>query len=230
MLYSFGGRAVLSRIRRTARGDRVERVLGVVLIVTGIAIAFNLDTRFENILAPASGKGPGFLVDPTRALESSSAISRELASLRARLEVRRAPGCARTSGAASGVPHGQAASLPKLGRARPSPTTRTGSTPRVSAPLTLAGLRGHVVLVDFWTYTCINCIRTLPFVEGLYKQLPPLRAGCGGRGDARVHVRAQRRQTSPGDPIRRHHLPGGPGQQLRHLERLPATSTGPPST
>ena len=35
-------------------------------------------------------------------------------------------------------------------------------------PLTLAGLRGHVVLVDFWTYTCINCIRTLPFLKGLY--------------------------------------------------------------
>ena len=32
----------------------------------------------------------------------------------------------------------------------------------------MAGLRGHVVLVDFWTYTCINCIRTLPFVKGLY--------------------------------------------------------------
>jgi thiol-disulfide isomerase/thioredoxin len=29
-------------------------------------------------------------------------------------------------------------------------------------------MRGHVVLVDFWTYTCINCIRTLPFVKGLY--------------------------------------------------------------
>jgi hypothetical protein len=32
----------------------------------------------------------------------------------------------------------------------------------------LAGLRGHVVLIDFWTYTCINCIRTLPFLKGLY--------------------------------------------------------------
>jgi thiol-disulfide isomerase/thioredoxin len=29
-------------------------------------------------------------------------------------------------------------------------------------------LRGHVVLVDFWTYTCINCLRTLPFLKGLY--------------------------------------------------------------
>ncbi|PKB63558.1 MAG: hypothetical protein BZY80_06675 [SAR202 cluster bacterium Io17-Chloro-G2] len=34
-----------------------------------------------------------------------------------------------------------------------------------SEPLTLAGLRGKVVLVDFWTYTCINCIRTYPFLK-----------------------------------------------------------------
>jgi thiol-disulfide isomerase/thioredoxin len=39
--------------------------------------------------------------------------------------------------------------------------------------LTLAGLRGHVVLVDFWTYTCINCIRTLPFLKGLYATYHP---------------------------------------------------------
>src|SRR6201999_956362 len=32
-------------------------------------------------------------------------------------------------------------------------------------PLSLSGLRGHVVLVDFWTYTCINCIRTLPYLK-----------------------------------------------------------------
>lgn len=33
-----------------------------------------------------------------------------------------------------------------------------------SAPLTMAGLKGKVVLIDFWTYSCINCIRTLPYV------------------------------------------------------------------
>jgi len=33
-----------------------------------------------------------------------------------------------------------------------------------SAPLTMEGLRGKVVLVDFWTYSCINCVRTLPFI------------------------------------------------------------------
>ena len=34
-----------------------------------------------------------------------------------------------------------------------------------SEPLTLEGLRGDVVLIDFWTYTCINCIRTLPYLK-----------------------------------------------------------------
>ena len=32
-----------------------------------------------------------------------------------------------------------------------------------SEPLTMAQLKGKVVLVDIWTYTCINCIRTLPY-------------------------------------------------------------------
>ncbi|AVR98546.1 thioredoxin family protein [Pseudoduganella armeniaca] len=38
-----------------------------------------------------------------------------------------------------------------------------------SPPLSLRQLRGKVVLVDFWTYSCINCIRTLPHVARLYE-------------------------------------------------------------
>ena len=34
-----------------------------------------------------------------------------------------------------------------------------------SDPLTMEALRGQVVLIDFWTYTCINCIRTFPFLK-----------------------------------------------------------------
>ncbi|HWA79833.1 MAG TPA: thioredoxin family protein [Acetobacteraceae bacterium] len=37
-----------------------------------------------------------------------------------------------------------------------------------SPPLTMAGLRGKVVLIDFWTYSCINCLRTLPYVTRWY--------------------------------------------------------------
>lgn len=39
-----------------------------------------------------------------------------------------------------------------------------------SPPLTLSELRGKVVLVDFWTYSCINCIRTLPYVTQWYEK------------------------------------------------------------
>src|SRR4029077_15996211 len=46
-----------------------------------------------------------------------------------------------------------------------------------SAPLTAAGLRGKVVLVSFWTYTCINWLRSQPY-------LPAPGAGGGGRGVA----------------------------------------------
>ncbi|MEQ7873080.1 cytochrome c biogenesis protein DipZ [Sphingomonas sp. ASV193] len=42
-----------------------------------------------------------------------------------------------------------------------------------SKPLTAADLKGKVVLVDFWTYSCINCIRSVPHIEALYKRYGP---------------------------------------------------------
>jgi thiol-disulfide isomerase/thioredoxin len=38
-----------------------------------------------------------------------------------------------------------------------------------SSPLTISSLKGRVVLVDFWTYSCINCIRSIPYVEKWYQ-------------------------------------------------------------
>jgi thiol-disulfide isomerase/thioredoxin len=39
-----------------------------------------------------------------------------------------------------------------------------------SEPLTAAGLRGRVVLVDFWTYSCVNWLRTLPYVSAWHER------------------------------------------------------------
>lgn len=39
-----------------------------------------------------------------------------------------------------------------------------------SEPITMEQLKGKVVLIDFWTYSCINCIRTLPYVTGWYEK------------------------------------------------------------
>ena len=42
-----------------------------------------------------------------------------------------------------------------------------------SKPLTIQQLRGKVVLVDFWTYSCINCLRTLPHLKAWWKEYHP---------------------------------------------------------
>src|SRR5438270_3634622 len=70
LLYGLGGRAVLDRVRRAARGHVVERTLGVVLLATAVLMIFNLDVRFEEKLARDASL-PAFLVDPTRSLENS---------------------------------------------------------------------------------------------------------------------------------------------------------------
>jgi cytochrome c biogenesis protein CcdA/thiol-disulfide isomerase/thioredoxin len=175
LLYGLGSRAVLQRIRRSARGHVVERTLGVVLLVTAVVMATNLDVRFEDALARSTSL-PGFLVDPTRALEDSHAVQSRLASLRppSRFAQRQSEQAAVTRGrdpvtapgvAISGV---KTPSLPRLGPAPEFTKTQRWFNTRDGRALTLAGMRGHVVLVDFWTYTCINCIRTLPFLKGLY--------------------------------------------------------------
>ena len=173
LVYAFAGRAALERIRRVARGHAVERTLGVVLLVTAVAMAANLDVRFEEALAKDTSL-PAILVDPTRSLESSNAVQKRLASLRpasrfatAQKEASAAPVPTRAQMQVA-IPGVKTPALPDLGTAPEFAGTEDWFNTPGGRPLTLAGLRGHVVLLDFWTYTCINCLRTLPFLEGLY--------------------------------------------------------------
>jgi cytochrome c biogenesis protein CcdA/thiol-disulfide isomerase/thioredoxin len=184
-LYSVGGRRVLDLVRRKARGHVVERTLGVVLVLTGVLMAFNLDVRFEDALATSSSL-PSFLTDPTRALESSSAVQKRLASLRpeSRFAIRQReadasgvpadianPDTAAAAGVA--IPGVATPALPDLGPAPNFTDNQDWFNTQGGRPLTMSGLRGHVVIVDFWTYTCINCIRTLPFLKALYADYHP---------------------------------------------------------
>jgi cytochrome c biogenesis protein CcdA/thiol-disulfide isomerase/thioredoxin len=179
LLYALGGRAVLDRVRRRARGHVVERTLGVVLLATGVAMVANLDVRFEEALAKDASL-PAILVDPTRALENSCTVQSRLSSIRpaskfgGRCQKHVASASTRRpAGIGVAIPGVQTPSLSDLGTAPQfADTQRWWNTPG-DAPLTLQGLRGHVVLVDFWTYTCINCIRTLPFLKGLYATYHP---------------------------------------------------------
>jgi cytochrome c biogenesis protein CcdA/thiol-disulfide isomerase/thioredoxin len=176
LLYGLGGRAVLDRLRGVARGHVVERTLGAVLLATAAVMIFNLDVRFEESLA-RNASLPAFLVDPTRSLENSSAVQNRLASLRpeSRFAIRQREAATApvpdTAGVA--IPGVKTPSLPMLGLAPNFIATQRWFNTAGGRPLTLAGLHGHVVLVDFWTYTCINCIRTLPFLRGLYATYHP---------------------------------------------------------
>lgn len=58
--------------------------------------------------------------------------------------------------------------------ALPAPEFAGISTWINSPPLTIRELRGSVVLVDFWTYSCVNCIRTLPALRALYARYHPV--------------------------------------------------------
>ncbi len=62
----------------------------------------------------------------------------------------------------------RAAADGELGNYGPAPEFAGISNWLNSPPLTMAALRGKVVLIDFWTYSCINCLRTLPYVTRWY--------------------------------------------------------------
>ena len=139
-----GGRRLLDHLR----GPALQRALGVVMLLTALAVATDSDVRFQTALADHF---PSVLVNPTGSLERSSAVEQRLAELR---------GNGRFTPSAHAASMGE--KLPVLGRA---PDFKGNERWFNSKPLTLAGLRGRVVLVDFWTYTCINCIRTLPYTR-----------------------------------------------------------------
>ena len=126
----------LPRLRRHA--PTIRRVLGAAVLAVAVLMAFNLDTRLQTNLP-----------EYTRALqklENSNDVKSRLDGL--------VPGREEVVAEKDGLGDGGAA--PEF----------TGIEGWInSEPLTLEGLRGKVVLIDFWTYSCINCLRTLPYLK-----------------------------------------------------------------
>jgi cytochrome c biogenesis protein CcdA/thiol-disulfide isomerase/thioredoxin len=151
LLIAIGGQRVAARLRATRTWWRPA--LGVVMAGAAIAIAFNLDLTLQTRL----GSYTNVLQRQTE--ESGSATS-HLGGLRgtaSSLDLAAAP---------IPTPSGR---LPDYGAAPAfAGIVRWLNTPG-DRPITLASLRGKVVLVDFWTYSCINCLRTLPHLRGWYE-------------------------------------------------------------
>ncbi len=165
LVLALGGRRVMERVRRGTRGPIVQRVLGGVMVLTAVLMFANLDIRFQSALA---SEFPGFLTNPTGGLERSSAVEKRLAKLRGESKFKAPtapvsePGRAASVTSDAKLPGVTTPDLPILGTA---PDFTGNQRWFNSPPLTMRGLRGRVVLVDFWTYTCINCLRTLPYVR-----------------------------------------------------------------
>lgn len=65
------------------------------------------------------------------------------------------------------------AALPPGAQAAPLDSLAGATAWLNSPPLTAQGLKGKVVLVDFWTYSCINCLREMPYVEAWANKYKP---------------------------------------------------------
>ncbi|MDX6676391.1 MAG: hypothetical protein QOE31_443 [Solirubrobacteraceae bacterium] len=164
---ALGGRRVMDRVRRGGRGPLLQRAFGAVMVLTAVVMFANLDIRFQSALA---SEFPSFLTNPTGGLERSAAVEDRLEDLRGASKFKAPTAPATTAGGArstslasdAALPGVTTPELPVLGRAPEFANTQRWFN---SSPLTIKGLRGRVVLVDFWTYTCINCLRTLPYVK-----------------------------------------------------------------
>jgi cytochrome c biogenesis protein CcdA/thiol-disulfide isomerase/thioredoxin len=159
---ALGGRAVFERVRRAGRGPALQRLLGAIMVITAIAIATELDVNFDQYIAQHIPE-----VNLTASLEKSHAVESRLSQLRSH-PAKFKPSTASPAEPANASQATLLADARGLRDAGEAPafmqTGRWFNTPG-ARPLTLTGLRGRVVLVDFWTYTCINCIRTLPYLK-----------------------------------------------------------------
>ncbi len=150
LLIAYGGQGLGRRLRADA--PRVRFVAGLVIGLVALGIAFNQDTRFQTAL-------PGYTEALQKHVEETPTARRQLAKITGAKE--RAP-----AAAAARTPSSRPAGLPTYGTA--PPLNGSGDWFN-SKPLTLTDLRGKVVLLDFWTYSCINCLRTLPHLESWYR-------------------------------------------------------------
>ncbi len=150
LVIGYGGQRVLARLGwLVRRSGLVKHVAGVALIVTALALHGQAFAAAQTWVGDHAGLGrwgsrleQGLWKGAMAAPMPSSAMTRGKAT--------------------SDLP-----ALPKLG---PAPEFAGLGPWYNSPPLNLASLRGKVVLVDFWTYSCINCVRTLSSLRNYWEK------------------------------------------------------------
>ncbi len=151
LVFALAGQRVAERVSAfRAHAALARQVGGVVLLAMTLLIAFNVTQGLQRVV-------PGYTTILQHHVEGGSYAKKQLAAITEE----------KTGG--------------KLGSCAPGLNTLEdcGAAPNFQGvtawlntpgdrPLSLASLKGKVVLVDFWTYSCINCQRSLPHVESWY--------------------------------------------------------------
>ena len=186
-----GGRKLAATLAR--RSGTFQMAMGLVMVLVAFAMWQNHDTKFQsNVTADL----PSWLTNPAEGIEKSSSAQNALASIhregtegglgqkalesesRRKIEQERALKGEKPNAGFEGEPREskltakEEATVPldDIGTAPEFTNTEDWFNTPGDKPLTMSGLRGKVVLIDFWTYTCINCIRTLPYLNAWYKR------------------------------------------------------------
>jgi cytochrome c biogenesis protein CcdA/thiol-disulfide isomerase/thioredoxin len=151
-VFALAGRGLLVRIGSVRRhADIVRRVAGAVLVVTALALVFNVTDGLQRTV-------PGYTDALQNRIETGPAAKSALAGVTG----------ASTSGQIATCPT-DTPTLEECGKAPALTGISRWLNISGDRPLSLAALKGKVVLVDFWTYSCINCQRTLPHLEAWYR-------------------------------------------------------------
>jgi cytochrome c biogenesis protein CcdA/thiol-disulfide isomerase/thioredoxin len=139
-------------------GEWIRRGLGVAVLLAVAAIAFGWDSGLLTRISYAStGAVEQSLINAVTARSASQGPSAGMA-----MTANTAMGGSMTGGNTMMMSKASSAAIQSEGEL---PSLAGATAWLNSAPLTPEGLRGKVVVVDFWTYSCINCLRALPYVK-----------------------------------------------------------------
>jgi cytochrome c biogenesis protein CcdA/thiol-disulfide isomerase/thioredoxin len=162
-----GGRIFAAMKRSLGAEEWIRRILGVAILAGVIAVALGLDRGVLTQLSLSSTGGlEQRLVDRFHPQPKQSAAAND--AMMAGNDAMMAGNDAMMAANPHKAGAGDAMTGPAGGSNAPGPALAkvVGATAWInSPPLTPESLRGKVVLVDFWTYSCINCLRTLPYIK-----------------------------------------------------------------
>lgn len=150
LLIAYGGKTITNKLKTIGvHTVSIQISFGVIMILMSLAIFFNADRRFQTYIIQNL---PSWALTPLATIESNEQVSSLLSQL---------------------------ANTPTSQQAIQLDTSRLlsnyGNAPEISGisqwfntenkQYSIKELKGKIIIIDFWTYSCVNCIRTLPYLR-----------------------------------------------------------------